>query len=206
LSIQYDSDDLLPSSAAVSGILVERSHDVGIVVSGSNVTMDAFVISDTAPQALDDKQGRGMHVQWHGDGAISTIALSRGLWLKNHDVGLMLTDANATIALSTIADTRARAADGLFGDGMVAVSNVGTAVTVTDASIRDNARLGIGSYGGAIGIGSSAMSCNAIDLSVALHDGQQGVISDLGANVCGCASAKACAAISTSLAPPDPLP
>src|SRR6185436_16478086 len=49
---------------SVRDTLVERSHDVGLFVGGSDATIEGVLVRDTAAQASDMTGGRGMNFQY----------------------------------------------------------------------------------------------------------------------------------------------
>jgi hypothetical protein len=77
---------------------------------------------------------------------------------------------------------------------------------MTVSRVTENARAGLSSFGAAVTLGSSTLTCNAVDLNgEAFHD-QPFVFEDLGVNGCGCPEATGtCKAFSVGLAPPEPL-
>jgi len=79
-------------------------------------------------------------------------------------------------------------------------------VDVTSSRIEDNARAGVGNFDAHVGLGTSALSCNAFDLDGEMFFGVPFSFADLGGNGCGCPEpAGACVARSSGLAPPNTL-
>ncbi len=207
IAIQADLNFGTPGSAVVTGSLVERSHDLGVFVSGSEVALEGLVVRDTVPQQNDQLGGRGINIQAAvTSGAPSSAVVTGSLVERSHDLGLCVSDSEARLEGLVVRTTLARLADGQFGDGLVVVSEHGPARAVIAASwVTESARAGLASFGAEVTLGGSALNCNnAFDLTGELFLEQPFVFEDLGGNGCGCPEPSgACKAISAGLAPPE---
>ena len=93
--------------------------------------------------------------------------------------------------------------DDTFGDGIAVVSSGGLAsATITGSGITQSARAGISSFGAAVAVGGSTLSCNPNDLDGEELDGPY-EFEDRGGNTCGCKHATGCKVLSSTLAPPE---
>lgn len=214
-SVQCDSTQ--PAQATVSRSLVDENQYIGILVAGSEATVQDTVVRGTLPRASDQQCGRGMGVQLACsmladttltcDRSVPAKATVRGsLITQNHSEGIHVLASAATIEETVISATATRL-DGEFGDGMAVFSDLGLAqVKLTMTRIETSARAGVSSFGGVVALEAVALQCAAVDL-----DGEHfGMLDfrfvDGGGVVCGCPSADGeCRAVSTGLKPPEPL-
>lgn len=197
------------ASAVIENSLVSANTVVGIVVLGSDASLANVVVSGTLPRPGDLLFGRGIDV--HADalsGQRSTVSARSLLVEQNRDVGFFISDSDVTLEWSVVADTSARAADGLYGDGVAALSvnEPGAVLIVSASTVARSSRAGLSSFGAACGIGSSVLDCNGLHLVAELHEGAAATIDNLGDVRCGCGEQEeACKVLSASLAPPAPL-
>jgi hypothetical protein len=124
-------------------------------------------------------------------------------------VGVFVAAARAVLEHTLVRDTEPRTSDGSFGDGVAAVSIFGfgaASATIVDSRIERSARVGVASFGAAIELAGTMVECNGIDLA-AEHNGDFAPeLADGEDNRCGCAAeTRDCRAISSMLAPPEPL-
>jgi len=201
----------LPSGAEarlfVTGSLVERAHEIGVFVAGSEATLEGVVIRDTLPQQSDQRGGRGISIQAHPNGAPARVAVTGSVVEHNYSFGVAVAESQATLAGLLVRDTLPRASDGLYGDGIAFVSepNLASGV-ITGSWVTESARAGLSSFGAGVTLGGSALHCNTIDLNGEVSYDLPFVFEDLGGNGCGRPEATgACKAISSGLAPPEPL-
>ncbi|RLB56456.1 MAG: hypothetical protein DRI90_18685 [Deltaproteobacteria bacterium] len=208
ISVQFDPATTAPATVAATGSLVEHSHEIGVVVMGSEATLTGLVVRDTQPQQSDQRSGRGIHIQHDLDtGTPAGATVTASLVEHNYDFGIAVAGAQLTLVGSLVRGTLPQISDGLFGDGVVVVSVLEPAsAVVTDSRVTESARAGLASFGAAVTLGGSALGCNTIDLNGEVFLGQPFVFEDLGGNGCGCPDATGpCKAISAGLAPPVPL-
>lgn len=213
MSIQPDADTGALTTALVRSSLVERSHEVGISVVGSEATFEGVVVRDTLSRATDQAHGWGIAIQAADTGAPVAATLRSSLVENNHIFGVMVQGAHATIDALAVRNTLPRASDGAYGDGVVVVSLIlesGPAVAgsaeITSTRIEQSARAGLASFGAHVAVGRSALACNAFALDGEELDGFAYSFEDLGDNGCGCPEpTEVCVAQSSNLAPPEPF-
>src|SRR6185295_9428367 len=82
------------SSAEVRGSVIEGSHEVGIAIQGSDVTVDKTVVRATAANASGER-GIGIGAQDGGDR--STLTVSSSLIEGSEDSGIRVTSSDATV-------------------------------------------------------------------------------------------------------------
>jgi hypothetical protein len=206
--IQNDPGGCGSALATIRASSVERNTDVGILVVGSEVTIDATLVRQTASQPSDQLFGRGVAIQHSPVTFGPSTATVTGCRLEgNRELGLVIMDSAATVQGTVVAGTLPLA-DGRFGDGLAVASVQGGAGSATLDSLRieANARAGIANFGAAVAMRNTILACNAIDL-----DGEPvGTLSfafeDQGGNGCGCAGAPSQCQVSTAaLEPPGPV-
>jgi hypothetical protein len=217
--IAFGSDPVAGARAigSVRGALVESSHQSGVFLVGSDVQLAGILVRDTMPQAVDQLFGSGIDVVPYCDpecdpATRSTAELRGSLIENNHYLGVEVLGSDAIVDSILVRGTLVRVTDGSFGDGIAVAatrSSKGSSAahaTVTNTRTQGNARAGLGSWGGAVALGASALACNAFDLEGEPLFGPF-AFDNLGGNVCGCPEPTgACVAQSVGLAPPDVLP
>ncbi|WP_434041434.1 hypothetical protein [Sorangium cellulosum] len=121
--------------------LVERNHGIGVFVAGSDATIDASVVRATQPAADGD---RGYGVLSAVNPATlqrSALTLRGSLVEQNHNVGVNIVDADATIESTVVRATRPHR-DGFFGRGVVIQSLIETqpraAATLRGSIVEEN--------------------------------------------------------------------
>ncbi|RLB54519.1 MAG: hypothetical protein DRI90_20180, partial [Deltaproteobacteria bacterium] len=197
----------------LAGSVVEGSHEVGVIVLGSEATISGTVIRDTLPRSIDGLFGRGLIVQLAAETSTrSDVTVSQVLIEGSHEAGLYIAGADGTVEDTVVATTGAQNDTDLFGDGVIASTLftpggvASTNLSLQRCLIRDSARAGIASFGATIALANSALDCNPISLAGEPFLDQPFAISDSGGNACGCASETVlCQVLSTGLTPPDPL-
>lgn len=106
----------LQEGAAFVGdrMLLRDNRFAGLYATGGATTVSAsqLVVADTRPQSGDGRGGMGLFLT-NGATATASSAVLQG----NHEVGLLLDDATATLRDALIADTLPRAT-GLHGSGV----------------------------------------------------------------------------------------
>ncbi|WP_437752274.1 right-handed parallel beta-helix repeat-containing protein [Sorangium sp. So ce1389] len=206
--IQDDDETHERSTVALHSALVERNHDIGVVVLGSDATVDATVVRDTQPRR-DGWGGHGIHVQENQQTHERATATLRGVLVEhNHSFGVTIFDSDAAIEASAVRATQG-ARDETRGDG-IAVRSYGLPAnaTITSTVVDSNARAGISSFSAAVVLVSSAVQCNRIDLNGEdLVEGQPFTFDGSKENLCGCGDEAhpTCAVLSANLSPPEPI-
>ncbi|MBW2528869.1 MAG: right-handed parallel beta-helix repeat-containing protein [Deltaproteobacteria bacterium] len=208
IDIQPDPATGAPSTAIVESSLVETSREVGVFVGASEATLTGVVVRDTLPRTSDQGAGRGVHIQqdpWTG--APSTVRITGSLVERCHDTGVVLVGSQATLTGIAVRQTLAQASDGLFGDGIVIVSDDTLVTSSIESCLSEaNARAGLSNFGAEVALGATALLCNALDLVGEPYLEQPFSFDDRGGNACGCDDAiDTCQAATAGLTPPEPL-
>lgn len=190
----------------LSSSVFERNRGIGILVLGAEGQVRSLLVRDTESQQSDGITGRGFGAQIDPSGAVPQVTLSASRIERNREMGVYVGSGAVHVDNVWVRDTRTSAA-GLFGDGVTAVSLLGAAaeVSVSASRIERSARAGAVAFGARLTLTSSVLSCNSIDLGVEPLAALPGEIIDGGGNRCGCGEERVCQAVSTGLAPPDPL-
>lgn len=192
------------ATADLYGNHILDNLEIGISVLGSDLVARSTIVSGTGPRAANDLFGRGITVQYETQlGVHASAQLDNMLVRDNHDTGLLVYGANATLERSVIENTRARIADGQFGDGVaVDGDDEPASLAIVSSLVRNNARAGVASFAGQVSLSRSAVTCNLVDLNGEHLDGTFGFV-DEGGNTCGCADLRDCQVLTSNLVPPD---
>jgi hypothetical protein len=106
-----------PSTLLLQRSLVEQNHEEGVVIEGSEATLEASVVRTTQPNA-QQLYGRGVWVRAHlMTRAPSTLFLQRSLVDQNHNTGVIVDGSEATLEASVVRATQPDA-EGRFGRGV----------------------------------------------------------------------------------------
>jgi hypothetical protein len=112
------------SHLTISKTLVERSYDIGIMVSGSEASIESTVVRHSFGRAGDGKFGRGISAQPPCTSGIcdsrfrSTIALRGSVIAASHDTGIFLSSSDATIEGTLVVATDPMVSSLLAGRGI----------------------------------------------------------------------------------------
>ncbi len=205
ISVQANPNTGAPSRLTLTTSLVERSQDVGVVVEGSQATVQSSVIRDTLPDAVGD--ARGVQVQDDSDTGAPSSVLLRGLLVERSGVaGVFVVDSTASLEGCLLRDTAPSASD-LFGDGIVVYSEGAPAsASLVGTRIEDSARAAVSSFGGEVSITGSVFQCQVFDWAGnPFHEYDYGY-HDQGGNICGCPDAtESCRIDTATIEPPEPV-
>jgi hypothetical protein len=120
---QSGCDPNARSNVVLTNSIVENNTQSGLLIGGSDFTVEATVVRGTQPAASDQRHGRGIEAQLTCQGG-SCDALTRAhldlrtsLIERNHDVGLFVTGSDAVVEATVIRETQPAAWDGLRGLG-----------------------------------------------------------------------------------------
>jgi hypothetical protein len=194
------------STLTLRDSIIERSHEIGLVIDRSDATIDNVAVRDTQPRGYDGAFGRGVQIESAG-GSVAVAAISRSAIERNRDVGIAVVNAAVTID-STVVEGTQPTTMGTFGDGIAVVStNQSATVTISASRIVANARAGVTSFGGAVLVTGTSLECNPIHLAGELgFDGSALELEDGGGNICGCENVETTCAVQTaSLQSPTPV-
>ncbi|MDC0685488.1 right-handed parallel beta-helix repeat-containing protein [Sorangium atrum] len=117
IGVQVAADTGERASVTVRASLVEQNHDVGVLVGGSDATIEATVVRATQPSA-DGMGGRGIRVQVDADTRErANVTVRASLVEQNHEVGVFIRGSEATIEATVVRATHPRT-DGTGGWGI----------------------------------------------------------------------------------------
>jgi hypothetical protein len=126
-----------PSSAAISGSLLEGNHETGLLIIGSTLNAEATIVRGTLP-SFQGARGFGVSVQDNPDTDGRSMAIVRGLLVEsNHDTGLLSVNSDLMVEATVVRETLADA-QGLSGKG-IHVTTTGSVADESVALIRGTA-------------------------------------------------------------------
>jgi hypothetical protein len=196
------------SSISLRASLIERNHDVGVFVAGSDAELEGVLIRDTLPLASEQTRGRGINIQVSRATGLRSSAVLRGSLIeRNHDNGVVASSSDARLLGVSVVDTQAQLADGLYGDGVVVGSRAADGMTeLSSCHIAGTARAGLAVFGGVASVHATALSCNTIHLASETSYGRGAVLTNAGHNRCWCGEEEPpCTALSVGLEPPEAI-
>jgi hypothetical protein len=207
INVQLDPVTGARSNVVVKSSLLERNHEAGVHVSGSDATVEATVVREAFPDA-QGLYGRAVQVQLSPEtGAAASALLRASLFERSLEAGIMVVgpatpEVDACVVRDTLANQR-----GFLGDGLVVWSLDGPAsAAVTATVIERSDRAAVSSFGATVALGSSLLMCQSFDIGAEPWEGQNAVFDDLGGVLCGCPEAtERCLAKSYALEPPPPV-
>jgi parallel beta helix pectate lyase-like protein len=203
-----------------SNVLIEAALGWGVYIINNEATPGSLLLKDSC---FSSNNFGGVVIS----GGAKPIAIYDCLIADNTYAGIQLIGADfATISDPVILGTKARIADGKYGDGIIAQCSTNVFVLRSSDStpgavqtpcgnagtqIFANARAGLSNFGSHVTIAGVLFDCNTFDL-----DAQNEVCNgsdtspeflDAGQNVCGCQNQKvACQVKTLSIEPPAPVP
>ena len=108
-------------SVIVDGTLIERVRDIGMLVLGSDITINDTIVRELAAMP-NGNGGRGIHLQNDDVGARTVAMITRTVVERTTELGLLIGGCDATVEDSIVVDTAARP-DGSEGGGIQAQLN-----------------------------------------------------------------------------------
>jgi hypothetical protein len=203
--VDFDSGD--PSQLSLRGSVIERSHAVGVLALGSVAAVEGTIVRDIIPREADGAFGRGISIQPSVDTpSTASGAIEACLVAGCHDAGIHSAGSVLDVTNSVVQDTQTRPVDGAYGDGIIAnVLQQSASLNVDHVTVLGSARAGIATFGSVAAVSSTTIECNLIDLAAETQAEAAPDFRDLGGNLCGCGDQGACKALTSSLAPPEPL-
>jgi hypothetical protein len=154
------------ASLALRASLLERNHSQGVLISGSDATIDSTVVRDTQLDGAG-QFGRGVNVQDSVSGGRGSLMLRDSLIERNHNVGVGIFSSDATIETTVVRGTQESDSDvGTFADGITVLGQelLDANVAITDVQIASNARAGLLVVDGAGEISNAHVSGNRFGL------------------------------------------
>jgi hypothetical protein len=208
LSLLASLDGATVSSATWQAGLIERTHTLGVLVSGASLSADGLLIRDIAEEALSGYFGRGITAQMLAFNETTDLTLRWSRIDRVRDAGVAVFNTHAWIEGVAIDTVGATLVDNTFGDGIdIFGGDPQSFATVRSSAVSNAARAGIANFASAVTVGSNTLRCNGVDLN-----GEDGMLHDYafideGGNVCGCPDQAPCKVFSSMLTPPTaPMP
>jgi hypothetical protein len=182
-------------------VVLGANQRVGLLAEATEATLTDCVIRDTQPES--GSRGRGLAAQCDLDGAgCGRVEIQRSLITRNHEFGVILFGADATIRDSVVSDTLPNSSLGrgngvdaecdaevsvcgsLHVDGSVITGNTeygvalsGAAVTITGSVVRDTRPTATGALGWGIfqQCHFQGLGCGSLELTRSTVRGNRGV-------------------------------
>lgn len=152
-------DAAFASTATIRGSLVERNHDIGIVVMGSSATIESTTVRETIPRATDQAHGIGILLQYPIGTAQSfpefapRAVVRTSLIERNTDLGVYVSGAASfEMDSSVVRHTLPAADERRYGRGINAQRScfeppcdlgIGMLTTITGSLIEQNHEMGL---------------------------------------------------------------
>lgn len=109
---------------SVTDSLVERSHDIGLFLTGSDGLVEGTVVRETMAGLSDQTSGRGIVIQACGikqgctPAVRSNVTVTGSLVEQSQDTGIFVYGADATVAATVVRRTLPRLSDQARGVGI----------------------------------------------------------------------------------------
>jgi len=118
--LQYNPNVAARASLTLRASLLEQNHDLGVLVAGSDATIEGTVVRNTFPQPSDQMGGKGIAIQDTASGAErANVMIHTSLFEQNHDTGVFVSGSDATVEGTVVRNTLPRASDQADGRGIV---------------------------------------------------------------------------------------
>lgn len=195
--------EVAQAAVSVSDSTIRRVFCSGVMVFGSQATLERVLIQDVAPSSHE----RGGTGAWVQPGLVtgevpSLLTVRQSLVERVHHAGVGAYYSALVVDRLVARDVWANP-NGTHGDGIMIAGNE---LSLSHSQVLRSARVGVVSFGGRATVESSELRCNAIDLSAQDYEGLPAEVIDLGGNRCGCNDTdEPCQAINAGLEPPGPL-
>lgn len=163
------------TSLVMRGSVVERSHEGGIVLHGSDALIESTVVRDTLPRGADDLMGWGISAEVALDSnQRSTLELRSSVVERNSDVGLSVLGCDGVIE-SVVSRLTQPLFDSSGGRGMNVqvqpITSEPAIATVRWCLIEGNTEAGITVFGSSAAIEATAIRDTAARSTGMLGDG-----------------------------------
>jgi hypothetical protein len=162
ISVEPYIDTMQRSVLTVRSSVIAENHDLGIFAEGSDVIIEATVVRDTIPQAVDNLVGRGIDLEDDIDtGMRSTLTLTSSLIDNNVELGVFVQGTDALIEGTIVRNTQAQS-NGENGRGIAIQEHLATGAqttaTVRSCVVEGNRDAGIIASGSQVTIESTRVS------------------------------------------------
>jgi hypothetical protein len=128
------------STLTLRSSLLERNHDVSLIIAGSSATIEATVVRDTHP-GPGSFDGMGIAIQVDDNSQEgSTAALRYSVVENNHGIGVLTVESDVTIDATVVRATQL-AVDGTHGRGIGV--ETGSTLELRTSLVEENHEIGI---------------------------------------------------------------
>ena len=181
------------ATLTVRDSLIAETRLVGILVGGSNGSIERTIVRDVSGQALNGNSGIAIAV--FNEASPAAVTIDQSGILHARTVGVFVAGAKVELLHSLIRDIKPEESTGKFGDGVEA-SGGGT-LNLSETLVRDAVRAGVVVLASTATLERDSVTCTGLDLAVEgdFH------LDDRGGNVCGCDARIACVAQPSTLEP-----
>ena len=207
--VSLEDGDVSNLGAAVVTLrssLVENVADIGILVSGSALTMEATRVRGVVPDEATQAFGRGVSLQPSPAQRRSTMLLTGSVVEDTHELGVYVLGSDALVETTRVFGTHEAPGD-RFGDGIAAAVHptLPTTLAVERSRVEASARAGLATFGAPVSVGGTVFECNVIALAGQDVAASAFSLVDEGGNVCGCSGvSEACKVLVSEIAAPEP--
>ncbi|MFO0661378.1 MAG: right-handed parallel beta-helix repeat-containing protein [Polyangiaceae bacterium] len=119
IDIEVDPQTHQSATGTLSGVVVDATHEFGVFVLGSNISMERSWVHHTQPRASDQKFGRALSIQQDPTtGVIPEAYITSTVLDHQYENGIYLRGAHAKIDNVVVSNTSTQAADGTGGWGI----------------------------------------------------------------------------------------
>jgi hypothetical protein len=174
IGVQYDPPTGAPASTTVRSSLLERGSGGGMLVAGSDATLESTVVRNTLP-AAHGMFGRGLAVQFGLDTLEpANVTLHGSLVENNQDLGVLVGGSHLTLVATVVRDTSPDE-QGRFGRGIHVQDGPSTmgppTVTVRSSQVDRSCESGIFVTNAVAAIEATVLQGTAPSPAVGFGDG-----------------------------------
>jgi hypothetical protein len=145
VTVDTDGPEPVRSTLTVRQSVVERVHDTGILIAGSDAHIHDVYIADTQPGA-QGIFGFAISIDYEDvTDDRSSVIIERVVMDRNQEAGLQVVGSDATLSRLTIRNTISAPQSGMFGRGMNVQARLGqgAVMTLERSLIASNQDVGI---------------------------------------------------------------
>jgi hypothetical protein len=148
MDLEDHREELIRSAVTLERVLVERNHEAGVFIVGSDATVRDSVIQNTLPRAQNMGNGRGLDIEDNGITLErSVVTVERTVVRGSYGVGLIVVGSDATVRDVVVEDVLVPPSQDAYGDGisveLAADTSAPAHLDLQDAVVRRTARMGV---------------------------------------------------------------
>ncbi|MFO0658556.1 MAG: right-handed parallel beta-helix repeat-containing protein [Polyangiaceae bacterium] len=189
-----DTTTQKPSDVTLTKSVITNHHDIGLLVNGSNATLDGTVISQITPKASDSTGGRALVVQTDATASTPSKVVLKGSLLTANASDAIFALRSSLEATGTAIRDNPSAANGSAWGALLYQS---TTLSLTSSVVKQNTSGGVYVVGSTLSASKSLLECNGTKdiygqtLSQDFNSGQAitpitPTFNNGGENLCGC--------------------